>query len=407
MNRELIKLGDVADLIYGPAFKSTFFLDVQSEGTKLVRGDNVQQGYIRWGDKTKKWPIENCDAHIKYQLQVGDIVLAMDRPIVGGGLKLAWISEDDLPALLVQRVCRIRGQKNLAYTDFLRYVLSSQEFSAHVEKITTGANIPHISGKDIAAYEFKLLSLEEQKQIVSALKAYDDLIAINQRRIQLLEEAARRLYREWFVHLRFPGYEEAPVEDGIPESWRKESLGNLAEVIMGQSPKSEFYNKDGHGLPFHQGVTQFGNRFVTDTTFTTEYSREARAGDILCSVRAPVGRLNICRNKIAIGRGLSTMCSKLGWQSLLYYQLKDYFVQEDMIGGGAIFASVGKKELLGQKLLQPTDELADRFNDLAKKNDDQIECLSQQNSLLQQARDQLLPRLMSAQMDISRIKTES
>lgn len=240
--------------------------------------------------------------------------------------------------------------------------------------------------------------IEEQRKIGFLLGTYDDLIEVNSQHIQLLEESARLLYREWFIKLRFPNHEQTKIVDGIPEGWSKQPFDALAEIVMGQSPKSEFYNEDGKGLPFHQGVTQFGERFVTDTMFTTEYSRESEAGDILCSVRAPVGRLNITCNKIAIGRGLSAMRSRFGWQSLLFYQLKDYFVQEDMIGSGAIFASVSKKELFSQELLQPTDEVADSFDRFAKQFDEQIEALTRQNVRLRQARDALLPKLMSGEL---------
>ncbi len=399
----MTRLGDVADMLVGFAFKSAGFLDADADGVRILRGDNVQQGYIRWGDKTKKWPTAQCDGLERYQLAEDDVILAMDRPIVGDGLKMAWIRPDDLPALLVQRVCRLRGKPGVALTNFIRYVLAAPDFSAHIHRITTGANIPHISGKDIAAYEFELPDLDDQARIVECLSAYDDLIATNQRRIALLEDAARRLYREWFLHLRFPGHETVPVKDGVPEGWTKLPLGDVAEITMGQSPESKHYNTDGDGLPFHQGVSDFGHRFVTHETHTKQATRIAEVGDILCSVRAPVGRLNVTRDKIAIGRGLSAMRSRAGHQSLLFYQLDALFVEEDMIGGGAIFASVGKKELFGQLVLQPSTNIAGRFNRLAADLDAQIENLDSQNQELAKARDLLLPKLMSGQFDVSGI----
>ena len=156
MSSRPVALGEVADLLIGVAFKSAGFLDADGEGIKLLRGDNVQQGAIRWDDKTKRWPIGDFDELSRYQLQLGDVILAMDRPIVGGGLKLAWVRRDDLPSLLVQRVCCMRGRPELADTLYLRYVLSAPQFSAHIDRITTGANIPHISGRDIASYSFSL-----------------------------------------------------------------------------------------------------------------------------------------------------------------------------------------------------------------------------------------------------------
>ena len=149
----MTRLGDAAELLVGFAFKSAGFLDAEADGVPLLRGDNVQQGYIRWGDKTKRWPTTEFDEFERYQLAEDDVILAMDRPIVGDGLKMAWIKPEDLPCLLVQRVCRLRGVPNVALTRFIRYVIAAPEFSEHIHRITTGANIPHISGKDIAAYE--------------------------------------------------------------------------------------------------------------------------------------------------------------------------------------------------------------------------------------------------------------
>jgi type I restriction enzyme S subunit len=273
-----------------------------------------------------------------------------------------------------------------------------------ISPFVTGAAQPKLSQGSLKTIKVRAPDAGTQLQIATVLSAYDDLIATNQRRIALLEDAARRLYREWFVHLRFPGYESVPVKDGVPEGWAKLPLGDVAEITMGQSPESKYYNTDGDGLPFHQGVSDFGHRFVKHETYTKQATRIGEAGDILCSVRAPVGRLNLTRDKIAIGRGLSTMRSRAGHQSLLFYQLDALFVEEDMIGGGAIFASVGKKELFGQLILQPSTSIATTFNRLAADLDTQIENLNLQNQELAQARDLLLPKLMSGQLDVSGIR---
>ena len=143
-------LADISDILVGFAFKSSGFLPPNSDGIALLRGDNIQQGHIRWGEKTRKWPTSDYTSLERYHLALDDVVLAMDRPIVGNGLKMAWIQKHDIPSLLVQRVCRIRGKSNIALTNYIRYAISDKEFSDHIQKITTGANIPHISAKDIA-----------------------------------------------------------------------------------------------------------------------------------------------------------------------------------------------------------------------------------------------------------------
>lgn len=176
----------------------------------------------------------------------------------------------------------------------------------HRKCITTTPN--NILGK----IELSIPSLLIQTKIADILSSYDDLIKNNQKQIKLLGEAAQRLYKEWFVDLRFPGHEKTPIVDGVPEGWGIKPLSDIATIVMGQSPKSEFYNQEHEGLPFHQGVASYGNRFVTDNVYSTSYTRIADVGSILFSVRAPVGCLNLTKHKIVIGRGLSAINHKQG-----------------------------------------------------------------------------------------------
>ncbi len=236
---------------------------------------------------------------------------------------------------------------------------------------------------------------EDQVAIASVLSAYDNLIENNRRRIALLEEAAGLLYREWFVHLRFPGHEHVKIIDGLPAGWRHRPLIKIAEVVMGQSPKSQFYNDTGEGLPFHQGVTDYGYRFVSHRVYSSVITKVGRAGDILVSVRAPVGRINVTRDDIILGRGLAAIRSRAGYQSFLFYALKNHFYTEDIIGTGAIYAATNKKELEGQIFLEPPPKLVREFDDHASVIDRQIACLTSQNEKLAEARDLLLPRLMN------------
>jgi type I restriction enzyme S subunit len=227
------------------------------------------------------------------------------------------------------------------------------------------------------------------------VSAYDDLIENNRQRIALLEDAARMLYREWFVRFRFPGHEHVKIIDGIPAGWERRKLVDLADVVMGQSPKSQFYNETGDGLPFHQGVTDYGYRFVTHRTYSTKVTKIAEVDDILVSVRAPVGRINLTRDKIVLGRGLAAIRSRTGHQSFLFYSLKNHFYAEDIIGSGAIYAATHKKELEGQLLVVPSSLLLTEFEAQAGNFDQQIANLTSQNEKLAEARDLLLPRLMS------------
>ncbi len=244
-----------------------------------------------------------------------------------------------------------------------------------------------------------------RSKIAAILAAYDDLIENSECRIESLEEMARNLYREWFVEFRFPGHERARFVDSplgrIPKGWKVRSLGDAAHITMGQSPRSEFYNETCEGLPFHQGVSNFANRFPTTTTYTTRGARRAAAGDLLFSVRAPVGRINVAPGRVILGRGLCGIRHRLGRQRFLFYQLKETFKTEDSMGGGTIFKAVTKSEMLGVRVLVPDDELERAFEERVGSSEALIERLTERNATLREARDILLPRLISGDPDVS------
>lgn len=269
-------------------------------------------------------------------------------------------------------------------------------------KLDTGSAQSQITVNSLAPFKISLPKLETQEKIADILSAYDDLIENNLKRIELLEEQAQLTYEEWFVRMKFPGHECAVIdsETDLPKGWNIVKLKDICRLIMGQSPKSEFYNYDGEGLPFHQGVKDFGFRFPENNTWSTEGNRIAEKDSILFSVRAPVGRLNVAIEKIVLGRGLAAINHKDGLNSLLLYQLQSIFFRDNLMGGGTIFNSVTKKDIEGIKLVQPSKDLAEQFNALAKNIDDLIKNLSLQNKLLKEARDILLPRLMTGMIEV-------
>ncbi len=282
---------------------------------------------------------------------------------------------------------------------FVKYLFDAT-IQRRVQQFTQGAAQDNLSQEKLLSIEFSVPNVDEQKRIADILSTYDDLIENNRRRMALLEEAARQLYREWFVRLRFPGHEHTHIINGRPEGWELKRLGEIAYIAMGQSPESTYYNQHGEGLPFHQGVTDFGERFVSPRIYCTALKRIGEAGDILCSVRAPVGRLNVTLDRVVIGRGLAALRSKTQSQSFLFQQLRTHFFKEDLIGSGAIFASVTKSEFENQKLVDPPDRLKREFEDIAVPCDEQLRVLHLQNQKLRVARELMLPRLMSGEIAV-------
>ena len=384
------RLDQVADFHLGKMLD-----EKKNKGDPLPYLANVN---VRWGEfelsDLRFMRFETSELE-RFSLEYGDIVMCE-----GGEPGRCAIWKDQLPRMMYQKALhRIRPRKGVD-NQFLYYAFLHKGKRGGFSPLFTGSTIMHLPKQQLAKVEMELPKLSEQQRIASLLSKYDELIENNKRRIELLEKSARQLYKEWFVRFRFPGHEHVKVIDGVPEGWVFKPLKEIANITMGQSPKSEFYNSDGEGLPFHQGVTKFGFRFVEHETYCTKPTRLSEPGDILFSVRAPVGRLNITNDVIVLGRGLSAIHSNDGFQSFLFYALKSHFFKEDMIGGGAIYASVTKKDLENQKLLIPSDSLLREFSDFSTDVDKQIHRLHQMNVALIKARDVFLPKLMSGELPI-------
>ena len=175
---DLVRLGDHVDLLTGNPFKSADYTDSR-DGIRLLRGDNVAQGRIRW-DNAKYWSAGNAAAYQRYRLQVGDVILAMDRPWIEAGLKYAELRPEDVPSLLVQRVACLRALSTIDQR-FLACLIGSPAFTAYLVGVQTGTAVPHISGRQIQDFEFVLPSLRDQRAIGELLGALDDKIAVNGR----------------------------------------------------------------------------------------------------------------------------------------------------------------------------------------------------------------------------------
>ena len=288
---------------------------------------------------------------------------------------------------------------------FVYYLLRTK--TAVLQSIAGGVATPIVKKSTFAGINVCVPPLPTQQKIAAVLRPYDKLIENNTRRIEILEEMAQIIYRQWFVEFQFPGHEQVKMVESelglIPQGWEVKRLGEMCHVIMGQSPKSEFYNETGEGLPFHQGVRDFGKRFPTDRVYCTVQNRIAEAGDILFSVRAPVGRINIAHKKIVIGRGLSAIRGKRGNQAFLFQQLKERFQEEDTMGGGTIFSGIRKDDLLGIPLLSPGESVIDQFEEIVNPIFSQLVNLAMKNINLRQTRDLLLPKLISGELDVSKL----
>ncbi len=264
MNWPVVQLGDVVDLQTGWPFKSkSYTADV--EAVKLLRGDNIGQGTLKW-EGVRRWPANMTHDVTNYWLEENDVVLAMDRPWIEAGLKYAAVTNSDLPCLLVQRVARLRGSKYLR-TQYLKYIVGSKSFTDYVLGTQTGTAVPHISGRQIKEFRLSLPPLAVQDAIVEILGPLDDKIDLNRRMSETLEAMARAVFKSWFidfdpVHAKAAGkapthmdaqtaalFPDAFGDDGLPVGWREESLDHIADFLNGLALQKYPAESDEPSLP--------------------------------------------------------------------------------------------------------------------------------------------------------------
>ena len=369
----------------------------ENSGYYFISCKDIFDGQINYKNARQITKADFEETHKRTMLEVDDILLTNSGTI--GRMAFVTDREATTKTTFQKSVAIIKPDKQKVLPRYLYYQL--QNCVPQFINSSNGSAQKNLLLSTMRTFQIEIEeNREKQEKITNTLSAYDDLIENNQKQIKLLEEAAQRLYKEWFVDLCFPGHENTEIVDGVPEGWNEKTLSQVANVIMGQSPKSEFYNSEKKGLPFHQGVGSYGVRFVMDDIYSTSYTRIAEPNSILFSVRAPVGRLNITKNKVVIGRGLAAINQTDGCQSYLYYLLKNKFFKDNIVGNGSIFASVSKDELLNQKFLIPERNLMMQFEKIVSQMDKQIENLDSKNKKLIEARDRLLPKLMSGEVDV-------
>lgn len=290
---------------------------------------------------------------------------------------------------------------------FRERAISCMEGTSGRKRVNEGA----LKRQEILVPESKLT----QQKIASILSALDDKIELNNRINTELEKMAKTLYDYWFVQFDFPDKDGKPYKSSggkmvynevlkreIPEGWEVKRLGDVANITMGQSPSGTSYNEEKNGLIFFQGSTDFGWRYPENRVYTTAPSRFAKEDDILLSVRAPIGTMNLAMNNCCIGRGLSALNSKDNFGSFLIYQMNYFKKKFDYLNSvGTTFGSLTKDELYGLELTYPSKRTLKEFENILAPLDEKIKLTTRQNQELSALRDWLLPMLMNGQVKVA------
>lgn len=383
----------------------------------------------------------------KKSIKKGDILYSEIRP---GNGRYLFVNKDLDNYVVSTKFMVIEANQDLILPEYLFLILTSSDVTEYFKVIAEARSgtFPQITFDAISHYEINTPNKVIQKEIVDYIFSLDQKIQLNTQTNQTLEQIAQAIFKSWFVDFdpvraktqalsegksereanlsamavisgktiedlsqteyqelweiadAFPSELVENAEFGeVPKGWEISTIGESYNVIMGQSPSGETYNEQGNGTLFYQGRAEFGWRFPTPRLFTTNPKRMAKSNDILMSVRAPVGDLNVALENCCIGRGLCALSHKSGEFSFGFYQMKNLKSVLDVFNGeGTVFGSINQKDLKSIPVLNPHQEIIALFNKFIFDIDNKIKNNVKENQQLEKIRDLLLPKLLSGEL---------
>ena len=291
--------------------------------------------------------------------------------------------------------------------DYLYYLMKSHE--SELMGLQGGAAIPHVTPKIIGEINVCIPDISMQRKISDILLKYDDSIKNNRKQIKLLEEVAQRLYKEWFVDLRFPGYENYKIVDGVPDGWTQKKIFDLGEIITGKTPSTSKEQYYGGNIPFvkipdmHDCVFPITTEVsLTNEGANTQKNKYIPQNGIMVSCIATVGLVNIAIEPCQTNQQINSII--LNNEQDLYYVYSSMKRLKELLEGvgsnGATMTNVNKTKFGKLEVVYPNDELRKLYYNYCKPIFEKIYALSRSIKKLSQARDCLLPKLMSGEIEV-------
>ena len=374
-------------------------------GYPLIRTPNVGKGMLLLENVHRVSKDVYDRRNRRAKPQTGDLILAREAP--AGNVALIRESQE---VCLGQRTVLIRPNKNLVVPEFLTYYLLAPYNQHRIKQSANGSTVEHVNMPSIRGLEIELPTLHVQKEIASILSNYDTLIDINTKRIKILEESARELYKEWFVRMRFPGYEQTKFVKGIPEGWKYMRIDENYKTGSGGTPSSshnEYYN-EGTINWIRTGELKDGFIFKSEIQITDKGLNNSSAkmyppySVIIAMYGNSIGQLGILSNPSSTNQACCVIQPKTieySWE-FIYLSLIEYRQYLISFGFGAAQQNISQDEIKKFKIVFPKKEIAQSFTYMVHPLFKEIETLQLQNQTLASTRDRLLPRLLSGELKV-------
>lgn len=410
-------LGEICDqtnglIRTGPFGSQLHESDYINDGLPVVMPKNIIEGKVSTADIAR---IGEADSERlgQHKMQKGDIVYGR-RGDIG---RRALITERENGWLCGTGCLRISLGNKVLYPPFLYYYLGEPKIIAWIFNQAVGATLPNLNTEILRNVKIKYPPLATQRKIAAILSAYDDLIENNARRIAILEDMARSLYREWFVHFRFPGHENVPIVDGVPEGWEHRKIQEIAAIYRGKSYKSTDLTEEG-GLPFlNLKCIERGGGFRRDGIKayqgTYKQTQTAKAGDIILAVTDMTQERRLVAHAARvphIDQELSVFSMDLVKAEPSPTVAKDYLYGMFRFSGfadevkqhanGANVLHLNPERIENYRFALPPENLRNSYAFICSGIYKQCDVLHLKNANLRHTRDLLLPKLISGELDV-------
>lgn len=404
-----VVLGEVCDFFNGGAWSDKEYVN---EGIPVLKVTNCKSTGFQL-DNLNYLSEKSREKYKKNNLIIGDIIVATvgSHPNLkesAAGRSCIVNSQVEGFYLNQNAVCIRTKDKRILSQKYLGYLCKCADFQHYIQSRGRGAaNQMRIAISSIKEYSFTLPDFENQQYIADVLSAYDDLIENNQKQIKLLEEAAQRLYKEWFVDLHFPGHENTKIVDGVPEGWSVYPFSSKVDIMSGGTPKTSIPDYYNGKIPFYTPKDSDGAFFayktqmnITEGGLKNCNSKLYPPKTVIITARGTVGKTTI----LAVPMAMNQSCYALKMKEndapyYLFFALNNEIKALQTMANGGVFNTIIGKTFDSINIQIPKDPLIYEFEETVRPFMEQIKNKLQANSKLVEARDRLLPKLMNGEVE--------
>jgi type I restriction enzyme S subunit len=387
----------------GPFGSQLHEYEYQPEGTPVIMPKDIRDGRVLT-EVVARVSEQTANRLTRHKLRTGAIVL----PRRGEITKRAFITAEEEGWLCGTGCLKIELNGMHLIPKFLYFYMDQDHVVRWLEQHAVGTTMLNLSAQIVAGLPIRCPAPDGQRTIADILSRYDDLIENNRRRMALLENAARLLYREWFVHLRFAGYEHTRVTDGVPDGWERKTAFDTIQILSGGTPSTSNPDYWAGEIPFYTPKDAVDGVWVSDTErCITELglsrcnSRLYPAKTVFISARGTVGKLNLAERPMAMSQSCYALVGKGHLtQEFLYCAMEAGVEGLRQQASGAVFDAIIIDTFKRIPILVPSRKIVSLFSEFVVPAFGQLRNLAAQNRQLRAARDLLLPKLMSGELPV-------